>query len=135
MKFNFERHEVSVFLLLLLLSRILFLGASIGDSIAILALAGFSAYSLYNSSKYKETQQEVLNRFKSLEDHYKNISIQLEELDKIRKETMDLRQQIGILKIDKAYNNIQSSSINSYATMANKIKEGSGNEQKTKRFF
>jgi hypothetical protein len=134
MKINLERHEVSVILLFLLLSRILFLGASIGDALAILALAGFSAYSLYTASKYKETQEEVLNRFKSLDDHYKNISIQLEELDKVRKETMDLRQQLGILKIDKAYNNIQASSINSYATMANKMKEGTS-EQKAKRFF
>ena len=135
MNFNFEKHEVSIALLSLLLIRILIVGASIGDAIAILSLAAFSAYSLYTSTKYRETQEEILNKYKDLNLRIENIHAQLELVEKFKLELGDVRQQVGILKINSAYNSVQSSSINSYKTMANKFKGENTNEQKLKKIF
>lgn len=95
-----------VVLISLLLIRILIMGATIGDAIALLALSAYTMFSLYNQTKYdKET-------LKSIEDLKELISKSQEEINKIklinevlerhRSELMDVRQQLAYAKINKS---------------------------------
>lgn len=123
---KFQKHYVSIAFLALLLIRILVYGASIGDSIAFLALVGFTAYSLYIQNKNKDTDLAFKNElndfgiqlhsqkleFKQLlleqSESFKNTFIEKheaaqEELATLQNELNALRQQVGLIKVDQGF--------------------------------
>ena len=128
--FQFERHYVAITLLALLTLRSLAIGASIGDAIALIALAAFSGYSLFISNKNKDLDEKLRAQLASQDHHLQTLQAKLESLDKIQLEMNEIRQQIGIIKLDKAYSAVQSTSINSYKNMAQKVNDNGKNEKK-----
>lgn len=112
---KFQKHYVSLTFLSLLLIRILVCGASIGDSIAFLALVGFTAYSLYIQNKNKDTEIEFKNQLNELNDKLLaqtelfKITVQesvvksREDLDTLQNELNALRQQVGLIKVDQGF--------------------------------
>ena len=79
-----ETHGVSIFLISLLLIRILIMGASIGDAIAFLGLAGFTAYSLYSSRRHDDDVIKQLELYSNAVDSLKQeMSAQKQHLEDI----------------------------------------------------
>lgn len=95
--FNFERHYVSLSLLLLLLIRILIAGASIGDSIAFLALTAFTGYSLYLQNRNRDFEQSQVEKLDQLASDHKAKS------EHLQNELNALRQQVGLIKVDQGF--------------------------------
>ena len=123
---KFQKHFVSLTFLFLLLLRILVYGASIGDSIAFLALVGFTVYSLYIHNKTKDTEVEFKNQLNDLSNRllaqkldfgqqlhdqaesFKNTFIERHdaaqvELSTLQNELNALRQQVGLIKVDQGF--------------------------------
>lgn len=128
--FQFERHYVAATLLSLLTLRALIIGASLGDAVAIIALAAFSGYSLFISNKNKDLDEKVRAQLARQDHHLQTLQAKLDSLDKIQLEMNEIRQQVGIIKLDKAFNAVQSTSVNSYRHMAQKANDNGKNEKK-----
>lgn len=128
--FQFERHYVAVTLLSLLTLRALIIGASPGDAIAIIAMAAFSGYSLFISNKNKDLDEKIRAQLARQDHHLQTLQAKLDSLDKIQLEMNEIRQQVGIIKLDKAFNAVQSTSVNSYRHMAQKANDNGKNEKK-----
>lgn len=128
--FQFERHYVAVTLLSLLTLRALIIGASPGDAIAIIAMAAFSGYSLFISNKNKDLDEKIRAQLARQDHHLQTLQAKLDSLDKIQLEMNEIRQQVGIIKLDKAFNAVQSTSVNSYRHMAQKVNDNGKNEKK-----
>jgi hypothetical protein len=109
MKLDTQKHYVAVTLLSLLLLRILVLGASIGDSIALLAISAFTGYSLYLQHRNRDIEQTHLDKLNKLEASYNELHSVLttefkEKSTYLQSELNILKQQVGIIKIDNGFN-------------------------------
>lgn len=115
---DLNRHYVSVILLSLLLGRVIIMGASIGDSISILALAAFAGHSLLISNKNRDIEAELKSQLEYQSKALDILEQKIEAMQKIHLEINDLRQQVGIMKIDKAFGQVQATSMNNFRPQA-----------------
>jgi len=132
---HIETHGVSVFLISLLLIRILIMGASIGDAIAFLGLAGFTAYSLYSSRKHDDDVIKQLelysNSMNSLKEEMDAHKKHLEDIERLKLELMDVRQQMAYGKMNKARDNSITSTLIKNNTQTNlENKENNGTKRR-----
>ena len=130
-----ETHGVSIFLISLLLIRILIMGASIGDAIAFLGLAGFTAYSLYSSRKHDDDVIKQLelysNSMNSLKEEMDAHKKHLEDIERLKLELMDVRQQMAYGKMNKARDNSITSTLIKNNTQTNlENKENNGTKRR-----
>ena len=130
-----ETHGVSIFLISLLLIRILIMGASIGDAIAFLGLAGFTAYSLYSSRKHDDDVIKQLelysNSMNSLKEEMDAHKKHLEDIERLKLELMDVRQQMAYGKMNKARDNSSTSTLIKNNTQVNlENKEANGTKRR-----
>lgn len=123
---RFQKHFVSLTFLFLLLLRILIYGASIGDSIAFLALSAFTVYSLYIQNKNRDTDLAFKNQLNELENKLSLLKLDLGQqlydelivlkekldekdsnnqtnLDNLQNELNAVRQQVGLIKVDQGF--------------------------------
>lgn len=117
MTMNFEKHVVSLTLLSLLLTRILVVGATIGDSIAFLALAGFAGYSLYLQNRNRDFEKSQIEKLEIIQTEVREQKLNLETMlvdkqDSMQSELNALRQQVGLIKIDQGFQQTNKSSNN-----------------------
>jgi hypothetical protein len=105
---DLNRHYVSITLLSLLLVRVIIVGASLGEAFSILALAGFAGYSLFISNRNRDLEAELKLQLESQEKSIQMLEQKTEILGKLTAELQDLRQQVSIIKIDKAFGQVQS---------------------------
>lgn len=112
--FDVNRHYVSIVLLSLLLIRVIIVGASLGDAFSILALAGFAGYSLFVSNKNRDLEAELKSQLEYQSKALDILEQKIEAMQKIHLEINDLRQQVGIMKIDKAFGQVQATSMNNF---------------------
>lgn len=129
-----NRHYVSIVLLSLLLLRVIIVGASIGEALSILALAGFASWSLFISNKNRDLEEQIKEHLQSQAKSLELLEQKTEAMQKIHLEINDLRQQVGIMKIDKAFGQVQTTSMNSYRPQAPQSKDSTNVSAKKKIF-
>lgn len=126
MKIDYRNHYVPIVLLSLLLIRVLIFSASVGDSIAFLALSLYTAFSLYNSTRYDKDVHTNINELKELisksQEELNKIKQINDQLERHRAELIDVRQQLAYSKINKSFQPEQS-------------KQGINPNVGTKKFF
>lgn len=131
---DLNRHYVSIVLLSLLLLRVIIVGASIGEALSILALAGFAGYSLFISNKNRDLESQIKEHLESQAKSLELLEQKTEAMQKIHLEINDLRQQVGIMKIDKAFGQVQATSMNNFRPQPQQSKDSTNVGVKKKIF-